>query len=225
MSMAGLARVYTDIQGVRIALGNKTWATENAGNVAIPQIYVDMIDQLKDMEKGLIREASQQLKTHPAWDTWGKHVKGFGPTLAMQLFGQIGDIGRFDTVSKLWKYCGLGVTDGKADRRRKGEKLSYSPRLKTLLYNIGTSFLKTKSPYRDIYDEKKLVYETRKDESGKEWSKLRIHLASMRIMEKIFLAHMWQKWREAEGLLIREEYVFDYLGHTTRYKPEDFMKP
>jgi len=218
MSLGGLAKVYQDIQGLRIALSNKTWASENADGRAVPKIYQDMIEQLKDMEKGLIKEAKQVLKHHPAWK-WGKNVKGLGPTLAAQLFGYIGDIGRFETVSRLWRYCGLGVTDGQADRMRKGQKARYNPRIKALMHNIGASFLKTNSPYRKIYDDKKRYYE----QKHPDWTKNHIHLAAMRKMEKVFLAHLWQKWREIEGLPTREEYVFEYLGHTTRYSPEDFV--
>lgn len=261
MSLGGLSKVYQDIQGIRIALQNKTWAAENADGRAVPKIYEDMIEQLKEMEKGLVKEAKQYLKHHPVWP-WLKNVKGLGPALAAQLLGYINDIGRFDTVSRLWRYSGLGVTDGKADCMRKGQKARYNPKIKALMYNIGTSFLKTKSPYSRIYYEAKTKYqharqdqriqavtgdnldiirEKRHDE--KEWPKYlaatiklakekempepwtdnRVHLAALRKMEKIFLAHLWQKWREFEGLPTRKEYVFEYMGHTTRYEPDDFV--
>lgn len=314
MSLGGLAKVYQDIQGLRIALGNKTWASENAEGRAVPAIYESMIDQLKEMEKGLMKEAAQQLKTHPAWVHYGKHVKGLGTALASQLFGYIGDIGRFPTVSKLWKYTGLAVVDGQADRMRRGQKAGYNPKIKSLLYNIGTSFIKSRSPYRMIYDDKKKYYghlkqdipliavlekerkrylvsrstshkyldpgeqqelkenkmwlklikhlgdevvnwpidltiktaramkaETKKDECWKAileegikvakangdlvpWTDNRVHLAAMRKMENIFLAHLWVAWREAEGLETREEYVFGVLGHKTKYHYQDFIK-
>lgn len=218
MSLGGLAKVYKDIQQIRIGLKNKTWASENSNGRAIPKVYEDMIVQLKEMEKALVKEARQQLKDHPAWP-WLSQVRGMGLTLAAQLLGYIGDIERFSTVSKLWRYCGLGVTDGRADRMRKGEKAAYNPQIKSLCYNIGTSFLKTNSPYRKLYDQAKQYYtETRPD-----WTKSRIHFAAMRKMEKVFLAHLWQKWREAEGLPTRQEYVFEYLGHSTRYNPEEFV--
>lgn len=262
-NLGGIAKVYQDIQGLRIALGNKTWAAENTNGRAMPAIFNDMITQLKGMEASLMKEAGQQLKYHPAWP-WLKQVKGLGPTLACQLIGYINDISMFDTVSKLWKYCGLAVVNGKADGRRKGEKVSYSPRMKALMYNIGCSFLKSKSPYRKLYDDTKARYQhtkqdmlisvalgcdisevqltrqTTKDATWKKyldtavkaakekelpepWNDGRIHLTALRKMEKVFLAHLWEKWREAEGLPLRREYVFEVLGHTTRYTPEDFV--
>jgi len=320
MSLGGLAKVYNDIQNIRIALQNKTWASEHSNGRAVPRIYEDMIEQLKQMEKTLVKEAKQYLKHYPVWNTWLKHIKGLGPTLAAQLLGMIEDIRRFDNPSKLWKYCGLAVSnsrkaeviigdimfvskytgsygnrfkvqlkrskfndpevkvkedtvivylaknttqqevvdlinseqslsmpvycdllgnglkpaepselyqleggqDGHADRPQKGQKLGYNPRLKALLYNIGTSFIKTKSPYREIYDQTKARYE----QARPDWSRNRIHLAAMRKMEKVFLANLWEAWREAEGLPVRiQEYPFDYLRHSPqdRYTPEYFL--
>lgn len=261
--LGGLAKVYQDIQGLRVALGNKTWSAENADGRAVPAIYETMIAQLKEMEAGLVKEAKQYLKEHPAWMGFGKDVKGLGPTLGAQLIGYIEDIGRFDTVSKLWKYCGLACVDGKADRMRKGQKASYNPKIKSLLYNIGCSFIKTKSPYRRIYDDKKQYYrqvkqdpqimavtgdnagiinnirqdkkewprylataikEAKKQGKQKPWTDNHVHMAALRKMEKIFLAHLWEQWRIAEGLPTRREYVFDCLGHTSRYEAKDFKK-
>jgi len=158
--IGGLARVYQDIQGLRIALGNKTWAAEYGEGRSVPAIYDEMISQLKEMEKNLIKEAGKELKDHPAWLCHGNRVKGFGTTLAAQLYGAIATIERFDTISKMWKYLGLGVdTEGRADRMRKGQKACYNPRFKALMYNIGCSFIKTNSPYRRIYDDKKKYYQ------------------------------------------------------------------
>jgi len=298
------------------------WAAENADGRAVPKIYATMIEQLQEMEKGLVKEAKQYLKQYPVWEKWLKHVKGLGPTLAAQLIGIIGDIRRFEIQSRLWKYAGLGVSnakkaevnigdimfvskytgeygnrfkvqlknskydnlepeakvegdtvivylgkhttqqevvdlinseqslsmpvycdllgnglkpaepselcqleggqDGHADRPQKGQKLGYNPRLKALLYNIGVSFIKTRSPYREIYDRAKARYE----QSRPEWPRQRIHYAAMRKMEKVFLANLWEAWRKAEGLPIhKQEYPFEYLRHdpNDKYTPEYFI--
>lgn len=291
-ALGGLAKTYQDLQKIRIGLGNRTWAAENGKSDAVPKVYEQMTEQLKEMEDSLVKSAKAELKEHPAWP-WMQKVKGLGPTMAMQLIGYIGDIGRFDTVSKLWKYSGLAVTDGQADRRRRGQVANYSPKFKVLMYNIGTSFLRSGSPYRRIYDETKARYQYSKQDAlivialiddqvnpGKNpwktifkiipaleaiqgdnpgaylqvvikkareekeawkallegatkaakdrgleepWTDQRIHLTSLRKMEKITLAHLWEVWRLAEGLPIRKEYVFDQLGHTSRYTPEEFV--
>jgi hypothetical protein len=47
-----------------------------------------------------------------------------------------------------------------SERQRpvKGEKMSYNRRLKTAIYLVGDSFIKSRSPYRDVYDEAKIKY-------------------------------------------------------------------
>lgn len=312
MSISGIGKVYQDVQKIRIALSNKTWAAEAGRSAAVPKVFETMIQQLEDIEKQLMKVGTDELKYHPAWP-WLSKVKGLGTTLAVQLLGHIGDIGRFETVSKLWRYAGLGVINGRAERKRQGEKLHYKPQFKTLMYKIGESFIKTKSPYKKIYDEKKSYYQHVKqdvliaaildadrrenppgklhtismwqklintfgyevitwssheiiaavrqyeeylkeayrkarktDKNAKKevgpwgsmlkyvtkeakkrgfpepWSDVRVHQSAMRKMEKVFLAHTWEVWRKAEGLPTKREYVFDYLGHETRYTPEEF---
>src|SRR5205085_10179308 len=109
--------------------------------------------------------------------------------------------------------------DGKAERPTKGEKLHYNKRLKTTLYLVAGSMLKSNSPYRKVYDDSKNYYTaTRPD-----WTKAHIHMASLRKMEKVFISHLWQTWREAEGLDTRELYVHEKLGHEMKYNKEDFI--
>ncbi len=144
-------------------------------------------------------------------------VKGLGPQLSAQLVSLI-DITIPDTVSALWKYCGYGVTDGQADRRRKGEKISFNPKAKVVCYKISSSFIKTGSPYRREYDRIKLFYEANRDE----WTKIHIHNASLRKMVKLFLSHFYQRWRELEGLPVRDPYPIEKLGHTSLSTPEEY---
>ena len=49
------------------------------------------------------------------WE-WVTSIKGLGSgSLAARLLAHIDDIGKFATVSKLWRFAGLAVIDGKAD--------------------------------------------------------------------------------------------------------------
>lgn len=47
-------------------------------------------------------------------------------------------------------------------RPKKGEKLSYNRRLKTAVYLAGESFIRSRSPFRKLYDEAKIRYRYRK---------------------------------------------------------------
>lgn len=53
---------------------------------------------------------------------------------------------------------GYGLYDGKKQTPVKGQKLTYNRRLKTAVYLAGDSFIKSRSPYRDLYDEAKVYY-------------------------------------------------------------------
>ena len=63
-----------------------------------------------------------------------KSTKGY-------LVPQIRGIGAFDTVSKYWKWWGLGVTEaGRSQRRVKGQRIDYDANLKTFAWKIGRTF-------------------------------------------------------------------------------------
>ena len=143
-------------------------------------------------------------------------IKGIGPSLASQVLSLI-DITRADTVSALWRYAGYAVVDGKAEKLKKGEKAHYNANLKKALYKVAMSFLKCSSPYRKFYDDAKQYYEANRD-----WTKMHIHLASIRKMIKMFLSHLWHVWRTVEGLPTRELYVVEKLGHNHIIPPDDF---
>lgn len=152
-------------------------------------------------------------------------VKGLGPSLSAQIISQV-DITLCSSVSVMWKWCGLGVTDGEADRRRKGEKVSYNPRLKTiLLKKLGDSFLKSRSPYRDIYDHWIEVYTERNaNEPDPEKRRTEAHIKNMarRKMVMRFVSHLWVVWREIEGLPVTKPYAHAILGHTHYEAPSQY---
>lgn len=144
-------------------------------------------------------------------------VRGVGKLLAAKVVAMI-DIERAGTVSALWRYAGYGVKDGERERPVKGEKLHYNLRLKTTCYLVGSSFLRSNSPYRAVYDESKEYYQNNRPD----WTKAHIHNAAMRKMIKTWLAHLWQVWREMEGLETRELYAMDRLGHEHYKSPAEF---
>jgi hypothetical protein len=262
-----LTDVYGQYQKHRIALGNRMYASAEGLDTNEPTSYmVRSFEYLEALEKDTFREMKRVVKHHPAWP-WLDAVKGMGPTLSTKILGLIGDVSKFDTVSKLWAFSGYGLKNGAngvPERQRpvKGEKLSYNRRLKTAVYLAGDSFIKSRSPYRDFYDDAKARYrltkqaqplsvasgvalddlpdrdttEGKKDldamikaansAAGEEvvWSDGHNDNAARRVMVKVFLSHLWEVWREAEGLAVRPDYAAEYLGHTTRTDPWTFTK-
>lgn len=118
-----------------------------------------------------------------------------------------------------------------AQKRRKGELLSYNPRLKVHCWKVAGQLLKAKNEtYDPIYRKKRAEYEARPDirakherlaSSGRTKSakaslkgyKLHIHQMALRPMVKRFLTDLLIRWREMEGLPITKPYAIDKLGH------------
>ena len=50
-----------------------------------------------------------------------------------------------------------------------------------------------------------------------------VHNRALRKMIKLFLAHLWQVWRQAEGLPVPEPYALAELGHSHYLDPWDFV--
>lgn len=213
-SLRYLGDLYQQLQKTRIATENRIRAYKQLNDIGdAPTFFYDVADIFKKLERRTSSEARKELEKLPIWTEWLQYVKGVGPTLAAKILGMIGHISRFDTISKLWRYAGYAVIDGKAERGLGPDnKFHYNRRLKTALYLLGESFIKQRSKYREVYDHYKKLYAEVKHP---EWPAWRIHRTAMRKMIKRFLAHLWLVWRELEGLPTRPPYAHEYLGHTS----------
>jgi len=168
------------------------------------------IDKLIDWSKKIMVTAG---KSVAPWD-WMTSIRGMGEGgLAAQLLAQIDDIGKFDTVSKLWRFAGLAVIDGKRETNKPGEKSHFNARLKSICWLISDQFVKQNTPlYRDIYDQEKARLRRLHPEkivtNGKtQYNDGHIDNMARRKTVKIFLQHLWVIWRKLEGLPISEPYV------------------
>lgn len=215
------------LQKSRIAFGNRVSALDRGVDEADPAaraIIEKWFARFEELEK----EADKDIASLVGDIEIVKELtelKGIGKLLAAKIVAMI-DIERADTVSALWRYSGYGVVQiekdgelvGERERPTKGEKLHYNIRLKTTLYLVATSFLRCGSPYRAIYDSSKAMYEVNRPE----WTRAHIHAASMRRMTKVFLSHLWKRWRTLESLPTRALYVHERLGHTSYEEPENY---
>ena len=154
-------------------------------------------------------------------------IKGLGEGgLNAQLLAQIDDIGKFDTVSKLWAFSGYSVKDGHRIYSMPGEKCPFNKHLKSVIWLIGDQFVKQRTPiYRDLYDKAKEEYRIQHPvkiiENGKtKYNNGHIDNMARRKTVKIFLQHLWVIWRNLEGLPVSEPYVKAILGHTNIIEPE-----
>ena len=156
---------------------------------------------------------------------WLNDIKGIGPSLAAQLLAQIDDVGKFDTISKLWRFAGWAVIDGQAERNQRGEKSHYNAKLKSVCWLCIDSFIKQQTPgYIDIYyaekERQRDLHPEKIKVNGKcQFNDGHIDNRARRKVAKIFLQHVWIKWREFEGLPISKPWVIDVAGHTNYVEP------
>lgn len=210
------------LQNERIRWSNRMSASESGANETLEEelaMYRKWLEVYEKLEADADAEITRLIKDHPLMRQL-KAVKGIGPMLAAKMMSTI-DITRADSVSALWRYAGYAVIDGQRERPVKGERLHYNIRLKTTMYLVAGSFLKSNSPYRRVYDDARRYYEANRTE----WTKAHQHAAAMRKMIKVFLSHIWSRWRMLEGLPLRDLYVTEKLGHNTYFSPEEFGWP
>lgn len=210
------------LQKSRIAFGNRTDAIERGADVVSDDakaIIEKWQQRFDDLESEAEKDIAKLVKREPIVQELTA-LRGIGPLLAAKMVAMI-DIHRAESVSALWRYSGYGVTNGQRDRPTAGVKLNYNSRLKTTLYLVAGSFLKCGSPYRAIYDSSRAYYEANRPE----WTKAHQHQAALRKMIKIFLSHLYVRWRTLEGLPVRAPYVHDKLGHTSEFEAVEFGWP
>ena len=206
------------MQKMRIGVSNRLSAATRGAMEMTPREerrLTSMFEAFERLENVLTDDIEDAAKDNDIVQA-ACYVKGVGPVLAARVIAEI-DIERAPTVSALWRYAGYGVReDGTRDRLVKGEKAVYNKDLKTVLYIVAGSMLKSRSPYRQVYDDEKVWYTTHRPD----WTKGHIHNAAQRKMIKIFLSHLWDYWREYEGLTRRLPYVAEYMEHKTWTRQE-----
>lgn len=211
--MRALVEDYYDIQRLRIDVQGRLRAYhDGVSEQEIVFIKESVLGTLLKIENDVSNYILRQVKNENVWVEWLKGVKGIGHILAGGLISLIGDTSQFATISKLWRYAGLAVAeDGKAERRKRGEKIRYNPHLKVLCWKIGESIVKSKGGYRELYEEFRKEYNEkwitpddcksegcRKQGNGKCMDGHK-YMAAKRKTVKVFLAHYWQLCRTLKG--------------------------
>jgi hypothetical protein len=207
-----LIDAYFAVQKARIASTNRVGAVERDVDLGpVPIVLSELGPRLLEIENELADTAGTMLDAHPAWH-W----------------------------LKLWRHAGYAVLDGKAERPVKGERRHYDLRLKTTVYLAVKSFIMSgaASPYEEVYRRAREKYDRRIAPCADPahagfpkasykcpdcWPALRAERAAYRVVAHLFLSHLWETWRVAEGLPVRRPYALEKLGHTTYSDPWDFV--
>lgn len=194
-----------DLQRHRVALQLRIYAIDNGRMTASHNartIFEDYMQDIGKLEKKISRDLKRFRKEYPLFNVLCS-VDGISDVLAARLLSEVKNPLRFPTISKLWRYAGYAVINGKRERLVHKEKSHYSTKLKTTCYLISNSFIKRKeNPYRKFYEKYKQYYSENRD-----WNKLHIHLASIRKVSKLFLWHFFQSAYRLEGKPVPLSYI------------------
>ncbi len=240
-----LVRGLYDVQKLRIQLQlriERLVRDEIATKEQAEAFFKVPFEHFTTAEKHMEKQVWQLVKDMPIVKDWLHYVKGIGPRLSGLLVANIYPIERFETPSRLWAYAGMHVIDGRAVKRKLGEKANWNAELRETVWKIGCSFVKTDGAYRKIYDRYKARITERELQRGtlrwedteegpqlvgvnpKEMCPGRINNMAIRYVGKLLLSHLWQVWREMEGLPCRPIYCTAYLNHMTHLNPWDFIE-
>ena len=214
-TLRDLVKNYEDIQELRKKIGSRQYARGGETNVV----------NLEKMEKDIQKQMEKQIELYSVYNIFLKLVDGIGVVFSAKLIANI-DISIAHNPSALLKYCGMGVTNGKADGRIKGQICSYNPCLKTICYLIGKSLIKNNIKYREIYNiskkryelhekykEGEPIYEINGNKRKQVNTQMHRHMMAMRQSIKQFLCDLWSNWRRLECLSVTEPYPIKMLGH------------
>jgi hypothetical protein len=204
----------------------------------------DQLDKFtQEWMKQKVKEAQSQLgKTDRRIEKYVRHldipiakialkIRGLGANTVAYLLVYI-DITKAEYASSLWSYC--GYDKAAHERYTKGESGGGNKTLRTVLFTMASSMIKTRAIYRDVYDNEKKKLENSmkfthsRNTQGKliecMWKDTKPchrHGAAIRKMVKHFLADLWYVWRTLEGLDTPCLYPEAKLGHTGIVKPEE----
>lgn len=219
-SLADLVRFHHQVQKLRVAQGNRAFASREANKQDVADLHSSWHSILTDLEKSVEREYKHVLADLPGWK-WMKRIKGVGVGLGASILAEV-DFERAPTVSALWRYAGMAVTpEGKREYPTKGQKLPYNKELKKRMFLFSTGQLKAGGPYKPYYYQAKEKYQGERD-----WTKAHIHFAALRIPSKLFLQHLWVVGREELGLDVVGPWISVYGGRAEqRLDPWSLCEP
>jgi len=123
-----------------------------------------------DLQIGALeRRIDRALRPIPIYDVFLRHVFGLGPVVSAYLVSTV-DIRKADKPSKLHRYCGLAVINGRLERRESGRVSAYNSDLRTRLHQAASAMRKNASSASltpEMRAERKRIREAAKEEGVK----------------------------------------------------------
>ncbi len=214
--------------GKPLAADEEGVAKAMAGDV---MVFATMRAPAEKMRKTIEADMRRLARQFPAWQSWGKDVRGFGELGFSVIVAEAGDIGGYATVSRLWKRLGLAVINGERQQKKSDAELAaahgYNPHRRAEMYAVIADPLFRKQwrgadeeasreagpigPYGEVYLREKTKAMVRvaatAELAGKEkWTALRADRHARRLMTKALLRDLWRVWH---GLPPRGMHVDD----------------
>jgi hypothetical protein len=103
-----LFEIYCDSQQFRMRTVSRLKKSSN--DMTFQEAGEKMIKSYLDVEKTIAARLKTEMQSH-IMSQWLYANYGIGPILAAGLVSYIGEIEKFTTVSKMWKYSGMGTVD------------------------------------------------------------------------------------------------------------------
>lgn len=198
----------------------------------------EISDESEKIERKYKTAMMEYIMNEEVYKKFLLNVRGMGEVLSANLIKEFGDCSQYDNVSKLWAHTGNSVIHGIAPKKRKGEDLNFSPRLRTLTWKLSDCLLKSnKGIYRQVYDTTKERYTNTEFKEGElqekygkpykkediKLSKGHCHNRALRKMRKLFLSNYWECAREMAGLETKSVFA-EQLKHKNIIHWKDALK-
>jgi hypothetical protein len=157
-----------------------------------------------------------------------KDPRSTGATCSMkQKVGEATD--EVGQVQAQMERCGKPIVDVdvRPPRRIKGFLHFWNPRAKKLVFLVSDWWLKNAN--RSFYGQYLLKQKQKAIQRGGKYVRdgrpsIVATLYGRRLAFKLFLAHVYQAWRELEGLPSRLPYSFEFLGHDDFISWQDVLR-
>lgn len=158
-----LVSTYYALQKERIQTVLRIKALERSGvaKSRAADLHEHLDKELLRIEKWIGGKIEDRLEGNDIYNAWLRHVPGVGPILAAGLISVIDPISEVEKPSSLWRFAGLHVIDGKAPKRKKGQKVDWNPFFRTMCWKLGDSFVKAGGYYRKVYDRARQIEDHR----------------------------------------------------------------
>lgn len=108
-----LVEIYYDFQEQRIISSNRIDMSSQRNGITDEQLerynITTIMDDAKSFEAKIKKTLTKEIEGYPLYTEYMKNIYGIGPVIASGLIAYIADVSKFDNISKLWEYAGLGM--------------------------------------------------------------------------------------------------------------------